>query len=467
MSSPTDTLNLLLESWAATDGSLHRDEEILDWVRATNESVRVDIRRSALVPGGPWFYDEAAGEIRNRDRSFFQVTGLQRVRDGRVVHEQPVIVQPEVGYLGIICKELDGVLHLLMQAKIEPGNLNQVQLSPTIQATRSNFLRKHGGGRPAYLDYFLDAGRHEIVVDQLQSEQSSRFYRKRNRNILIRVTDNVALLPSHRWMTLGQVKRLLKVDNLVNMDTRTVLSCIPFFLADPPPDARERLFHDASLYRSMFNDDPPPLVSVYHELNNHRMFDDTATRLVPLHALESWEWRADEMVHRNGDAGFKVIVCDIEIEGREVRRWSQPLLEATGAATFALVTTRRDGVRRFLVRLTPEVGCFDHAELGPTVQLESGPAPDDGDAIGDLVVAELERGTGRGGRLMHDVMLSEEGGRFFHEQNRNVIMEIDPSRIPDPPRGYFWLDYRTLNMLTQTNNVLNIQLRNLLSLLDL
>ena len=111
-----------------------------------------------------------------------------------------------------------------MQAKIEPGNLNQIQISPTLQATKSNFTQAHGGKKPAYLDYFLHAERYQIILDQLQSEQSSRFLKKRNRNMLIWVEEEVPLLPSHRWMTLGQIKELAcKYDNLVNMDTRTVL----------------------------------------------------------------------------------------------------------------------------------------------------------------------------------------------------------------------------------------------------
>ena len=76
-----------------------------------------------------------------------------------------------------------------------------------------------------------------------------------------------------------------------------------------------------------------------------------------------------------------------------------------------------------------------------------------------LFMKRLKAGKG----VKHDVILSEEGGRFYHEQNRNVILEIEPF---EPPKGYFWADYKTLNLLIQVNNCLNIQLRNLLSLLE-
>ena len=50
--------------------------------------------------------------------------------------------------------------------------------------------------KPNYLEYFLNAVDHEIIVDQIQSEQSSRFYKKRNRNIIIKVQDEVLLKPN-------------------------------------------------------------------------------------------------------------------------------------------------------------------------------------------------------------------------------------------------------------------------------
>lgn len=110
---------------------------------------------------------------------------------------------------------IDGIYIFLMQAKIEPGNVNKIQISPTIQATKSNFMQTHGGKAPAYLEYFSDKQNYEIVVDQIQSEQSSRFPGKRNRNIIIVVDDDIKVLPSHRWTTLGQIKQLMHYDNLV------------------------------------------------------------------------------------------------------------------------------------------------------------------------------------------------------------------------------------------------------------
>ena len=66
-----------------------------------------------------------------------------------------------------------------------------------------------------------------------------------------------------------------------------------------------------------------------------------------------------------------------------------------------------------------------------------------------------------------DVILSEEGGRFYHEQNRNVIIEIGEDELRDVPDDFMWTEFSALNYLIQANNCLNIQLRNLLSLIKL
>lgn len=435
--------------------SKHTTSELLEWIYELNNSVHVSIKKIELSDCGNWYYDESKGEIRNYDGSFFQIKGIRKYKDGQAVMEQPVIIQNEIGYLGIISRRIEDEMHYLMQAKIEPGNINKIQLSPTIQATKSNFTQKHGGRKPAYLEYFVNAEKYKIIVDQIQSEQSSRFYKKRNRNIIIEVDEEIDVLPSHRWMTLRQIKELMRYDNLVNMDTRTVLSCLPVY-------EKEYLneITDDSFKRSVTGDGKNRLPEIYRYINNYKMFEDAEKMLVPLYSLKNWEMKNGEFVCKE-PYSFKVVFCDIEIEGREVKHWTQPLFEATGIATFGLMTRIHKGAYEFLVRATPEIGCFDKIELGPTVQREY---------VHNRKLNEVDRLfddklKGKEG-VVFDTLLSEEGGRFYHEQNRNVIMKISEKDLDKLPEGYFWVDYKTLNMLVQVNNCLNIQLRNLLSVLE-
>lgn len=453
----------LMNSWNEIKG-INSTVSLLDWIDEQNTNLEVDITRISLNDSEFWYYDNNSGSIVNQSKSFFSIFGIQQYHNASLIIEQPIIKQDEIGFLGLICRKIDGIYHFLMQAKIEPGNINKVQLSPTIQATKSNFMQKHGGRTPAFFEYFLNAKQEQILVDQIQSEQSSRFLKKRNRNVILIVDEPIKESSTHRWMTLGQIKSLMRYNNLVNMDTRTVIAQIPFSLMKPDFTELaeiEARCKDKSLLHSITGiADHRVLTDIFHFINDYKMFYDLENRLVDLYSLKHWHMKNDAFVC-DQSCSFQVIFCNISIEGREVRNWTQPLFEAKGMATFGLICCVDEGIKKFLVRVKPEIGCFDGIELGPTVQKEV-VDPEVNDEIVEIFFQKYSEKDG----IIIDVILSEEGGRFYHEQNRNVIIEIDKDELPELPYGYFWCDFRTLNFLIQINNCLNIQLRNLLSLME-
>ena len=147
----------VIESWANREGIANSMSDLEAWIKELNAKTYVNIQECSINSGNMWFYDDYNGEVLNRKRSFFSIKGMRYFINDEFISEQPVILQSEIGYLGIICKEIGGVLHFLMQAKIEPGNVNCVQISPTLQATKSNFTRAHGGNFPPYFEYFEHA----------------------------------------------------------------------------------------------------------------------------------------------------------------------------------------------------------------------------------------------------------------------------------------------------------------------
>lgn len=455
----------IIESWATVENTMNSTESILTWIKKRNEEIKIKIEKINFDNDGFWYYSSEEKGIVNRNGSFFQIKGIRK-EDGNIHQEQPIIIQNEIGYLGIIGKMIDGVLYFLMQAKIEPGNINKIQISPTIQATKSNFMQAHGGKVPSYLEYFSNRKNYEIVVDQIQSEQSSRFLGKRNRNIIIIVDDEIEVLESHKWMTLGQIKQLMKYDNLVNMDTRTVISCIPFSLRDytyKEISYIKSLFKREAFFNSVFfGDNGRQINKIYQYINDIKMLDKSITTVRDLQSLGNWKMSNNEFSSKEGE--FKIVFCNIEIEGREVKRWQQPLFEACGKSTFALMySIDNNNVMQFLVQTVTEIGCFDKVEIGPSVQL--GPLSNNEDnAVINLFKQKEHLNNDE---IYFNGLFSEEGGRFYHEQNRNMLIEISVDQLPILPEGFFWADYQTLNILIQFNNCLNIQLRNLLSMLDL
>jgi dTDP-4-dehydro-6-deoxy-alpha-D-glucopyranose 2,3-dehydratase len=130
---------LFLKSAFAAHGYFMSTHEIIEWIVVQNQAVELKIQKNSFESLRQWQF--ANNSLRHESGKFFSIDGIRiKTNWGSILEwDQPIINQPEIGYLGFITKEFNGILHFLMQAKIEPGNVNYVQLSPTLQATRSNY----------------------------------------------------------------------------------------------------------------------------------------------------------------------------------------------------------------------------------------------------------------------------------------------------------------------------------------
>lgn len=311
-------MNSLVRSLLTTSNPFNSTEEILAWIERRNREVEVLVDEVPFAQLKGWHFDESTGNLCHDSGKFFSIVGIDvyKNQDGVTRWRQPIINQPEVGYLGIICKEFDGVLYFLLQAKIEPGNVNCVQLSPTLQATRSNYTCVHGGKRPAYLDYFKNAKPEQIVLDQLQSEQGARFLRKRNRNIIIRVGDDVEVGEDFRWLTLGQIKHLMSFDNTVNMDTRTVLSGLRM----PECPTSVDILGASGLSKDMFASECSPIGEmsideVLHRVSELKSRYELLVDKIPLKDVTDWSITSNEIV-RPDRRYFRVLGVNVRIANR-------------------------------------------------------------------------------------------------------------------------------------------------------
>jgi NDP-hexose 2,3-dehydratase. len=347
-----------------------------------------------------------------------------------------------------------------MQAKIEPGNVNNVQLSPTLQATKSNYTRVHGGKNSAYLEYFRNAKSNQIILDQLQSEQGARFLRKRNRNMIVKVDEEIPFYDDFRWMTLGQIKEMMQLDNCVNMDTRTVIAGID--LAEHlASDAEKKEMSDfglAMLESAVAQAGVKTLREVLSWLTNLKSRYDLYIEKVPLNQIEAWECKEDEIV-RYDKKYFRVLGVRVHIENREVVSWCQPLVQPMQQGICAFVIKRINGIYHFLVQAKLECGNRDVFELAPTVQCLTGSIFDDTirPPYTDYVL------NARREQVVYDALQSEEGGRFYHEQNRNMIVVAEDDFPEDLPPTYQWMTLGQINEFIRYSNYINIQARSLIA----
>ncbi len=209
----------------------HDDEAVLAWIEARRCRPCLSARVVPLDGLRRWRIDPETENISHETGRFFTLTGLKvrhRFEGHEIEWDQPIIDQPEVGILGILAKRLDGVLHFCLQAKEEPGNTGGMQLSPTVQATYSNYSRAHGGALPPLVGIFLSPPAGAVLYAKLQTEDGGRFLYKSNRNMIVRLDDAAAddLPEGFIWLTLRQIALLMRRDNLVNACARSVLASL-------------------------------------------------------------------------------------------------------------------------------------------------------------------------------------------------------------------------------------------------
>ena len=435
--------------------------DIKEWLACRNHEVQVNIEQIPFAQMEHWHVEDD-GSMHHESGKFFSIEGIEISTDYPVPRKwkQPIINQPEIGYLGILTKKFGGVPYFLMQAKIEPGNVNHVQISPTLQATKSNYTQVHGGRKTAYLEYFKNAKPQQIILDQLQSEQGARFLRKRNRNIIIQVDEDVPALEDFCWMTLGQIKALIQEDNLVNMDTRTVISGLDFaeFAIRKSDEAKMSNFGKEMIQSARMQEGANNMHEVLSWFTNLKSSFDLTITETPLNQISEWECREDEIV-RYDRRYFRVLGVRVSIDNREVRSWCQPLVQPMQQGICAFIVKRIAGVYHFLVQAKMECGNRDVFEIAPTVQCLTGNIYDNVSRppFTDYVL------NARKEQIIFDTLQSEEGGRFYQEQNRNMLIVAEDSFPMDVPYTYCWLTLGQINNFLLYNNYINIQARSLMA----
>ena len=223
-------INTMIES-IRDDNQINTLDYVINWFNKKREESDMIVEEIAVKDLEKWNIQEKTGNIFHDSKGFFEVIGVKvsNTFDREVGKEgwtQPIIAKNPGGILGILMKKINGIPHYLLQAKAEPGNIGKLQLSPTLQATTSNLLKAHGGTQPLFAKYFDEEENLNTTYAKWQSEDGGRFYLKSNYNMIVEVNeDEELLIPDYFiWVTLFQIKQLLKIENFVGPHIRGIIS---------------------------------------------------------------------------------------------------------------------------------------------------------------------------------------------------------------------------------------------------
>ncbi|MEN8174585.1 MAG: NDP-hexose 2,3-dehydratase family protein [Pseudomonadota bacterium] len=418
-----------------------------------------------------WYFEN--GILRHRSGGFFKLAGL-RVQarthelDGQ---EQLIILQPETAINGFLLRQRDDGCEILFQGRVEPGNIDAMQLAPTVQSTEANYKRVHGGGPTAFLEWFVTAHDAPALYDELQSEEATRYYGKYNRNVVIDVSrqPDQPLPENFRWYGIDAIRSFAVADNVLNTDARSVLAGLDWrFLAEggrpfarhPAGSFGARLArsHDAGADLDDASD-----VEVLAWLTRLRVRSSPRHTVLPLDALSNWNTGADVIEERTREHGFCARQYAVHAEGREVAAWDQPLIDSDGVGRLVLAMQERAGVLRVLVKASHEIGFLEGVQCGASVTIVPGEAPAASDPVEEALLAAIDDSNRV--QVLHRCRQSEEGGRFYHDENDYEIVELDSSlRVPDSP-FYRWMTLAQVRRLISIPGTFSMEFRGVLALL--
>jgi len=229
-SESNNRINTMVES-IRDDNQINKLDYVIEWFNKKREESDMIVEEIGVKDLEKWNIEEKTGNLSHNSKGFFEIIGVKvsNTFDREVGKEgwtQPMIAKNPGGILGILMKKINGIPHYLLQAKAEPGNIGKLQLSPTLQATTSNLLKAHGGKLPLFAEYFDESNNLKIIYAKWQSEDGGRFHLKSNYNMIVEIDETKEMdIPDYFiWITLYQIKQLLKIENFVGPHVRGIIS---------------------------------------------------------------------------------------------------------------------------------------------------------------------------------------------------------------------------------------------------
>lgn len=371
------------------------------------------------------------GVLGHRTGGFFYITGLIHNISDR---EQLVLYQPQSAFNGLVVHKQENNVYVLLQARIEPGNSGIGQYGPTIQSTPANYLRFHGGKETPYFDFFFKYNPQvRPIANSTQLDLGKRYFQKSK---VLSYVESISLVETAEnmiWVPLEIISQVLNYDNFFNTDLRSMISVFDwdlFFSRNPELSSCTKGFSD------------------YQCLNN--LSSKNMGKLVPISELQNWEL-TDEGVIDKGNSGVSVNIYKVACTNREVKTWVQPLLCAANRGLITLLMRQVNNESEFLLSYQSEFGISGEKVLLPSYITYPG------ENHQNKTTSYQE------GKVLAEVIQSEEGGRFYLNENIYQVILVDPDFECD--KSQFWVDADALKGLLKTSNLVSIQLRCITSLI--
>mgnify|MGYP001456435253 FL=1 len=385
---------------------------ILTWLNKQRKKQFLNVKKIDLFKLRKWKFNKK--EIHHESKKFFKVVGV-RIHSNfykKKNWDQPIIVQNEIGILGVIKNTKTN--KYLLQAKVEPGNINRIQISPTVQATKSNYTRIHGGKNIPYLEYFRGKNKNF----SLQTEQAFRYFNKKNSNIVSYVSKKINLDDRFRWFSKKEINILLKKKNLINMDTLSVFSS---FIKKKKKDFPLNNKKTIAKWKNSLNKK--------YSLTN---------KIIGLNLIKNWNLSGKKIFHKTKNY-FSVIGIRVKTNQREISDWDQPIIQGSKMAFAGYLIKKYNNTNHYLCRYILKPGSKESTYTCSVNTSKIDGYKKNNNLTNFQKKLIFNYFINSKGKKVYDNILSDEGGRFYQSQIRYMAYELDQKKDIKLPESYIWL----------------------------
>ncbi|MDF1697567.1 MAG: NDP-hexose 2,3-dehydratase family protein [Saprospiraceae bacterium] len=401
------------------------DQKLANLLQSSNfELSRIDFDRQ-----DQWIFKN--GMMSHKSGGYFHVTCVKNLEASK---EHLFFFQPQSALTGLLLHKENGIIYVLIQARIEPGNTGILQLGPTIQSTPANFLRMHGGKGTSYLNYFYSGQENVLAFNSSNHLDIGKLFFQKSKLLNYAVVDKfIETDHAYLWTPLSVLQEAATKDYYLNTDLRSLLG----------------VFNWDSLMgiHTKIEFNPSNLMQYYIK---HRMAVHCIHQFVPLEKSESIHMTKDS-IYAKEDSNSEIVLYDVKTLHREVGQWIQPLWKGKEKGSVLLLCRNWDSPKDldFLLTVKYERGVAGNYNICPTL-LEY-PNEDK-----DVVLFNS-------GAIKREFYQSDEGGRFIDHEYLFRVSEINEDI--EIQENQFWVSIGELKTILSLHNMPSIQLRNICSVI--
>jgi oxidase EvaA len=219
---PSDLQEKLLSSWDEVSGfSFKSVENAKSWLREVRKINPLHVEEIPLTHLAGWEITDK--RIIRKDKKEFSIMQLAVESNEREVScwDQPIVNTHQQGFIGMICQEIEGVLHVLFEASPQIGSHHGAELLPSVcfDGSSLNSLQSE-------LSDIANNPEH-LIGECVYSEEGGRFYQD---DSLVRIalveTLSIELPQNYCWLTLGQIRMLSTETHFFSDEARGALAIL-------------------------------------------------------------------------------------------------------------------------------------------------------------------------------------------------------------------------------------------------